>query len=248
MGGSAGDGSFFGNVSTCKLAGTGWWRSTESFNAAPFPIREDFGNLRTKLSIFQRKMSFSAGYTVDDGTKQQPFADPYSGSVLAIRQQVFSLQETHVFSPNTINTARFGFSRGAFFSDSYPFISFPESLSIVPGRPMGAVSIGGGGGSAEASSVSAFGNGDVNSHEYRNLFTYADDEQIIRGKHVLNVGVRFQRVQQNSAGVEATYGSVTFTGLQNSLQGQAFTLTGGGLGDVVGVRQWETAFYAQDLI
>ena len=219
----------------------------ESFNAAPFPIREDFGNLRVDQH-FSDKDSLSAGYTVDDGTKQQPFADPYSGSVLAIRQQVFSLQETHVFSPNTINTARFGFSRGAFFSDSYPFISFPESLSIVPGRPMGAVSIGGGGGSAEASSVSAFGNGDVNSHEYRNLFTYADDEQIIRGKHVLNVGVWFQRVQQNSAGVEATYGSVTFTGLQNFLQGQAFTLTGGGLGDVVGARQWETAFYAQDTI
>ena len=132
----------------------------ESFNAASFPVREDYGNMRVD-QYFSDKDSLSGAYTVDDGTKQTPFADPYSGSVLAIRQQVLSLQETHTLTANTINTARFGFSRASFFSDTTPTIPFPASLSIVPGRPMGSVTIGGGGGSAAASTVSVFGNGDV---------------------------------------------------------------------------------------
>ncbi len=219
----------------------------ESFNAASFPVREDYGNMRVD-QYFSDKDSLSGAYTVDDGTKQTPFADPYSGSVLAIRQQVLSLQEIHTFTTDTINTARFGFSRASFFSDTTPTIPFPASLSIVPGRPMGSVTIGGGGGSAAASTVSVFGNGDVNSHEHRNLFTYMDTVQTVKGRHQLNFGVWLQRVQQNSAGVEAAYGSVTFAGLQQFLQGQASTLAGGGLGDVVGSRQLETAFYAQDTI
>ncbi len=218
----------------------------ESFNPASFPVREDYGNLRVDQT-FSDKDSLAGTYTVDDGTKQTPFADPYSGSVLAIRQQVLSLQETHSFGANTVNTARFGFSRASFFSDTTTPALDP-SLSIVPGRPMGSVTIGGGGGSAQAASVSVFGNGDVNSHEHRNLFTYMDSLQTVKGRHVLNVGVWLQRVQQNSAGVEAAYGSVTFADLQSFLQGQASTLAGGGLGDVVGSRQLETAVYAQDTI
>ena len=217
----------------------------ESFNSAPFPVREDYGNLRVD-HIVSDKDSFSGAYTVDDGTKSTPFADPFTVSVLAIRQQVLSLQETHTVSANTINTLRFGFSRASFFSDTNTTLN--PSLSIVPGRPMGSVSIGGGGGSAQASSVSGFGNGDVNSHEHRNLFTYMDAAQIAKGKHLFNVGVWLQRVQQNSAGVEAAYGSVTFAGLQQFLAGQAATLAGGGLGDVVGSRQLEAAFYVSDTI
>ena len=197
---------------------------------------------------FSDKDSLSGAYTVDDGTKQTPFADPYSVSVLAIRQQVLSVQETHTFTANTINTARFGFSRASFFSDTTPTVPFPSSLSIVPGRPMGSVTIGGGGGSAAASTVSVFGNGDVNSHEHRNLFTYMDSVQTVKGRHQFNVGVWLQRIQQNSAGVEAAYGSATFASLHLFLQGQASTLAGGGLGDVVGSRQLETAFYVQDTI
>lgn len=218
----------------------------EAFNSAGFPVQEDYGNLRVD-QIFSNKDSFSGAYTVDDGTKITPFANPYSASVLAIRQQVLSLQETHNFSANTINTLRFGFSRASFFSDTTPSIPFDPSLSIVPGRPMGSVSIGGSG-SAQASSVSGFGNGDVNSHEHRNLFSYMDAVQIAKGKHLFNVGVWLQRIQQNSAGVEATYGSVSFADLQHFLQGQASTLAGGGNGDVVGSRQLEAAFYAQDTI
>ncbi len=219
----------------------------KSFNSAGFPVREDYGNLRVDQN-FSDKDSLSAAYTVDDGDKTTPFADVFSGSVLAIRQQVLSLQETHTFAANTINTARFGFSRASFFSDTTPQIPFDPNLSIVPGRPMGSVTIGGGGGAAQASSVSVFGNGDVNSHEHRNLFTYMDSVQTLKGRHQFNFGVWLQRVQQNSAGVEATYGSVTFNDLQSFLKGQASTLTGGGLGDVVGSRQLETAFYAQDTI
>lgn len=219
----------------------------DSFNSAGFPVREDYGNVRVD-QYFSEKDSLSGAYTVDDGDKTTPFADVFTASVLAIRQQVLSLQETHTFAANTINTIRFGFSRASFFSDTTPSIPFDPSLSIVPGRPMGSVSIGGGGGAAQASSVSGFGNGDVNSHEHRNLFTYMDTVQTVKGKHQLSFGVWLQRVQQNSAGVEATYGSVTFADLQHFLQGQATTLTGGGLGDVVGSRQLETAFYAQDTV
>ena len=60
-----------------------------------------------------------------------------------LREQVASLNETHVFSPSLLNRVTFGYSRGGFyFNSGTPGISLPSW--IHPGQPVGALVVGGG--------------------------------------------------------------------------------------------------------
>src|SRR5467141_3390006 len=69
-------------------------------------IREDFGTARID-HIFSPKDSLAAVYTADDGDDftATPL-DPFSADILTLREQVVSLEETHVFSSTLLNTAR----------------------------------------------------------------------------------------------------------------------------------------------
>src|ERR1019366_4934757 len=72
-------------------------------------IREDFGTARVDHT-FSTKDSMMATYTNDDsGSVTATAFDAFSTDLISLREQVLSVEETHVFSPNVINTARFGF-------------------------------------------------------------------------------------------------------------------------------------------
>src|SRR5262249_48007228 len=71
-------------------------------------VREDFGATRLDYAIRDRD-SLSAAYNIDDGNSLVPLADPLFASYSALRMQVGSLQETHIFSPRMLNTVRAGF-------------------------------------------------------------------------------------------------------------------------------------------
>ena len=114
-----------------------------SYNNPRQAIREDFGTMRADYTI-RPKDSLSASYTIDDGDSLIPQADPLFGSAVLLRSQVASLHETHVFSPQILNTFSAGFSRAAFNYDSFPLASFPASLSFVTGAGPGGIVIGGG--------------------------------------------------------------------------------------------------------
>jgi len=74
-------------------------------------IREDFGTARVD-HIFSEKDSAIAAYTNDDsGSVTATPLDAFSTDLISLREQVFSLEETHVLSTNVVNTARVGFSR-----------------------------------------------------------------------------------------------------------------------------------------
>src|SRR5258708_40125609 len=83
----------------------------EVFSSPLQTIREDFGTSRVD-HIFSQRDTLSGIYPVDDG---QDFTatplDPFSSDVMTLREQVASLEETHVFSPALVNSARVGFSR-----------------------------------------------------------------------------------------------------------------------------------------
>jgi len=83
-------------------------------------IREDFGTARVD-HIFSQKDTLGAIYTVDDGNDftGTPL-NPFSADVLTLREQVLSLEETHVFSASLLNNIRFGFSRAAYFFSGEP--------------------------------------------------------------------------------------------------------------------------------
>ncbi len=101
-------------------------------------IREDYGTARFDQT-FSPKDTFSSVYTIDDGDDfTATTADPYSADVLTLREQVVSLDETHVFSPALLNVARFGYSRAGYFftgepTPGTPAESVPGFISGTPG-------------------------------------------------------------------------------------------------------------------
>ena len=83
---------------------------SEAFNNPLQTIRDDFGTVRLDR-ILASTDSLSAVYTIDDSADFTPTStNAYSTDVESLREQVASVEETHVFSPSLLNTARAGFS------------------------------------------------------------------------------------------------------------------------------------------
>jgi hypothetical protein len=190
-----------------------------SYNNPRETIREDFGTLRSDYILSERD-TFSAIYTIDDGDSTIPQADPLFGSYEALRSQVASVEETHVISPEILNTFRAGFSRAAFAYDPVNFVTFPSSLSFVNGLGPGGIVIGGGVTTTAGGTITSAGpNNAANVWNRRNLFTYSDGVQIIKGRQQISAGVWFQRVQDNEDAASRQLGQASFASLQTFLQG-----------------------------
>jgi hypothetical protein len=134
-------------------------------------IREDFGTMRLDYTLRDRD-SLSASYTIDDGDSLIPLADPLFASYSALRVQVASLDETHIFSPTMLNIARAGFSRGGFNLDSTPLSQFPANLDFVAGAGPGGIVVNGGVTTTGLSGITSAGpNNAAGVWNRRNLFT-----------------------------------------------------------------------------
>jgi hypothetical protein len=213
-------------------------------------IREDFGTARLD-QILSAKDSFAGVYTVDDSGAHSPTTNPLSLTDVFLREQVASVSETHVFSPNFLNKATFGFSRGGFYFNS----GVEGTASSVPGgwihagQPVGTVVIGGGTTLNGASQLTNGGtNAGSNLSAARNLFTATDQVSIIRGIHTITVGAWFQRVQSNSSLLQDQYGQASFTSLATFLAGTVSTWTYSPTATPLGWRSLEGAYFAEDAI
>jgi hypothetical protein len=224
----------------------------ESLNSPQQHIREDFGTARFD-QIFSDKDTFSGVYTGDDSQSFSPTTNPYSTVDVFLREQVASLSETHVFSPNVLNKATFGFSRGAFYFNS----GVAGTASSVTGAWVnttgvdvpGAVVIGGG---TTLNGASALTNGGTNAGSnltaVRNLFTGADQVSITHGKHLITFGVWVERVQANDNLVQDQYGQASFNNLQTFLQGTISTYTFASAPTPMSWRSLEGALFVEDAI
>jgi len=182
-------------------------------------VREDFGTLRTDYLLSERD-TFSASYTIDDGNSLTPQADPLFASYEALRSQVASLEETHIVSPNILNTFRAGFSRAASSYESSLLASFPASTDFVTGLGPGGIVIGAGVTTTSSGSITSAGpNNASNVSDRRNLFTYMDGVQITKGRNQISAGVWFQRMQDNSDSASRQLGQASFATLTTFLQG-----------------------------
>jgi len=210
-------------------------------------VREDFGNFRVDHNFSSNDM-LSGVYTVDDGVSLTPGANPLQQTLSVLRAQVASVQETHVFSPAFLNTFRAGFSRAAWHLDGTSAISQPQ-LAFVQGQPVGSISIGASGLGNLGSFVGAGTSGAQQIETiHRNLFTYADDVGIVRGRHQIKAGVWFQRVQSNDDAADQRNGIASFADLQHFMQGQATQVVATLTPVEIGWRQFAGAWYAQDAI
>jgi hypothetical protein len=213
-------------------------------------IREDFGTARLDQTISD-KDSLAGVYTVDDSGGNSPTSNPLSLSNVFLREQVASVSETHIFSPNLLNKATFGFSRGGFYFDS----GVVGSASAVPGgwihagQPVGAVVIGGGTTLNGASQLTNGGtNAGSNISAVRNLFTITDQVSITHGAHLITAGAWFQRLQSNSSLLNDQYGQASFTNLAGFLAGTVSTWTYAPSYTPLSWRSLEGAYFAEDVI
>jgi hypothetical protein len=182
-------------------------------------VREDFGTLRTDY-IFSERDTLSGSYTIDDGNSLIPQVDPLFASYETLRNQVASVEETHIFSPEILNTFRAGFSRAAFNFDSTLLAAFPASTDFVTGLGPGGIVIGGGVTTTSGGSITSAGpNNASNVGNRRNLFTYTDGVQITKGRNQISAGVWLQRVQDNDNDASRQLGQASFASLATFLQG-----------------------------
>lgn len=215
-------------------------------------IREDFGTLRVDQTI-SPKDSLAAVYTVDDGgdVTATP-ANPYSTDILRLREQVLSLEETHVFSPTLLNTARFGFSRAGYFFAGEPTAGTPAAgvPGFLAGLQVGAVVVGGSAASNPQAQIGLAGsNNGSNLPITRNLFTYEDRLTLTRGRQQLSFGAWFQRFQSNETIALSQYGQATFPSLSQFItQGLASSFLYDPAPTAMNWRSLFGAFYAEDVI
>jgi hypothetical protein len=214
-------------------------------------IREDFGTARLD-QIISPKDRLSGIYTADDGSDFTPTtANPYSTDMLNLREQVGSVEETHVISPRLLNTARFGYSRAGYFFTGEPTPDTPAAdvPGFLTGRLVGAVVVGGSAASNPQAQIGLAGsNNGSNLNVDRNLFTYEDRVALTRGAHQLSFGAWFQQFQSNETLNLSQYGQATFTSLQTFLAGTTSSFLYSPSPTEMNWRSLFGAVYAQDVI
>jgi Carboxypeptidase regulatory-like domain len=219
----------------------------ENFNSPLQKIREDFGTVRLDLNI-SKQDTFTGAATGDDGHNVSPLTNPFFGTIAFLRSLVDSLQETHVFTPQLINTVRAGFSRAGFNFDSPALAPLPPNITLFAGKPPGPIVIGGASAAAVNSITSAGGGISGHIWNYRNLVTGSDDVQLIRGRHQISFGAWVQRIQVNANSAARNYGEADFASLLTLLQGTTTNWVGTPNRAFMYWRSTEGAWYVQDVI
>jgi hypothetical protein len=215
----------------------------EAFSNPLQTIREDFGTARADYNISNKDLLFGV-YTIDDSDANTPSTNPLSSVIEALREQVASVQEQHVFSPSLLNTARFGYSRAAYVFTGTTPVDLPGWIS---GKPIGAIVIGGGTALNGASQITGAGtNAGSNLSTARNLYTYDDHVYWTRGKHQIEAGGWLQQIQSNDNLAQDQYGQASFTTLTTFLQGTVATFTSVPSPTELGWRSIEGAGFVQD--
>ena len=222
----------------------------EVFSSPLQTIREDFGTVRVDHN-FSARDSLAGIYTVDDGgdVTATP-ANPYSTDILNLRAQVFSLEETHVFSPTLLNLARTGYSRAGYFFNGQPTPGTPAASvpGFLTGHQVGAVVVGGSAASNPQASIGLAGsNNGSNLSIARNLYTYEDRVTLTKGRHQLSFGAWFQQFQSNENIALSQYGQATFSSLATFLQGTTSSFLYDPAATALNWRSLFAAFYAEDV-
>ncbi|PYU82615.1 MAG: TonB-dependent receptor [Acidobacteria bacterium] len=223
----------------------------EVFGSPLQTIQEEFGTARAD-HIFSERDTLAGIYTIDDGRDftATPL-DPFSSDVVALREQVATLEETHVFSPVLVNNARFGFSRAGYFFTGEPTPGTPAASvpGFLTGHPVGAVVVGGSAASNPQAQLGLAGsNNGSNLSMARNLYTFEDHVTVTRGRHQLEFGAWFQRFQSNETIALSQFGQATFSSLETFLNGTISSFLFDPSPTEVNWRSLLGAWYGQDTI
>ena len=181
-------------------------------------LNENYVTLRVDHH-FSDKDSFAGSWFYDRAPLTMPDSLVYTLTQNFTLRQMYSLEETHVFSPTFANTARFGFSRVRATVTQpaaalNPLAQDP-SFGILPGQFAPQINISG-----LVGMVGALGAVSADLLTW-NSFQFYDDAFLTRGTHALKFGFAVERMQNNefSGGVPPN-GQFNFDSLQSFLTNQ----------------------------
>ncbi len=187
--------------------------------SAPQHADEDFFSARVDDYLSSNDSLF-VRFMFDDGQLNDPY--PIQGTYLPFyqmsdgRNRYATVQETHVFSSQFVNSFRMSFNRSDSDGNN---LENPAALDFLPGvtgRAAGAISIGG---------VGYFGsNSIVPYYLIINNWMWGDDLNFVRGRHVLKIGFEWQKIQNPYRSDIYSGGLLTFNTLGDFLSGNPFTL------------------------
>ncbi len=152
---------------------------------------------------FTEKTTAFVRFNIDRAVNTQPLAT--SGQYLEDRQQLTSapvngaIELMHIFSPNLINEAKFGFNRGTAITTDVNQSGIPYVIAV--------------------SGFTSLNNNRI-SKGVGNSFSEIDNLTWVRGRHTVKAGVEIRRVQLNQGNTEA--GTITYSGISGGTAQDAF--------------------------
>jgi Carboxypeptidase regulatory-like domain/TonB dependent receptor-like, beta-barrel/TonB-dependent Receptor Plug Domain len=206
---------------------------------------EDFVTARIDHKISD-KDSLAGSYQHDKSVLSLP--DKLNDLVLgnSTGREFFTLEESHIFSPQLVNSARAGFNREV-ANNSYTIkavnpAAADAALAAVPGQFAPQINV---------STLTSFAGGVDAASRYKyawNSFQGYDDAFLTKGNHSLKFGGGVERIQSNPFGVIAPGGAYQFGSLQAFLTNQPKTFSAALPSNVapLGLRQTIFGAYLQD--
>ena len=181
-------------------------------NTSAFDIRMDY-NATAKDQAFVR-----TSYSNTPGTRTPVFGNVLDGGgfgdtgTINNLSEALAFSETHVFTPNLINEARFGYNYGHFGflqpNANNPNLAASIGLGGIPGG-----ALNGGLPNVSVSGISGFGSPTFAvTDEYQNVYQILDNLTLIKGNHSMRMGVNFQRIRFSTTQPTQPRGSYGFTG------------------------------------
>ncbi|MFQ5777087.1 MAG: carboxypeptidase regulatory-like domain-containing protein [Terriglobia bacterium] len=212
----------------------------ESIFAFTQPTTEDFVTVRIDHK-FSDSDSLFARYTFDDAEVLRPLAFPQFAVDDDSRNQYLTIEEQRIFSPNLLNTFRFGFNRSRFRVLDVERTPIDPALSFIDGKSFGMLNVGG----LPLMGITTFG---PNTSPTQNLFDFTDNVAYTNGPHSLKFGVNVKRFQINEINSLQDNGQWVFFNLATFLTNQPFAFTSLQTTASVtrGYRQTLVGFFVQD--
>jgi hypothetical protein len=161
---------------------------------------------------------FFARYTLDDTDQFLPTDYPQFPRNFISRNQFFTSEYRHVFSAQTLNTSRIGYSRTRIGQNVQANTSTALPTFIATRDIMGDIDIGG---------LRRFGpQSSGNLRLVQNVFSAQNDLVHTRGRHVLKAGAIAEHYQDNMVNPTFSLGIFTFADLNAFLTNRPATFIG----------------------
>lgn len=203
------------------------------------PTDEKFGVARID-HLLSDATSLFARFTYDTAINSKPDGYNLTSAGTATLNHYLTLGATHIFNERLVDTLRLSNNR-SYAASTISFLQpVSPSLSLVPGEPLGSISVTG--------SISLGPSRFSPSFSTLNLYQFSDDLAWTKGRQTITIGGDYRFYLNPKISGQSQYGYYQFTSLVNFLEVKASTVSFTLPGSIL-ARDWRqsmTDFYVQD--